>query len=62
MKTTLKLKINPKWEYLGLIYLSNKTIGRLLFLIKSRETIPLRNKFFILKLYSSEKNIFSSIP
>jgi hypothetical protein len=41
MKKTLKLKINPIREYLGLIINPIKRLAGLFFLIKSRETIPL---------------------
>jgi hypothetical protein len=42
METTLKLKITPFLEYLGLtIYLIKPSAG-FSFLIKSRETIPLK--------------------
>jgi hypothetical protein len=41
MKTTLKLKINSIMEYLGLIIPPIKPSAGLLFLIKSREAIPL---------------------
>jgi hypothetical protein len=41
MKTSLNLKINPIWEYLGLIIYPIKPSAGLFFLIKSRETVPL---------------------
>jgi hypothetical protein len=42
MKTALKLKINPIWEYLRLNIHPIKPSKGLFFLIKSRETIPLK--------------------
>jgi hypothetical protein len=44
MKTALKLKRNPIWEYIGLIFYPIKPSAGLFFLIKSRETIPLSKK------------------
>jgi hypothetical protein len=42
MKMSLKIKINPIREYLGIIIYPIKPSAGLFFLIKSRETIPLR--------------------
>jgi hypothetical protein len=49
MKMSLKLKINPIREYLGYIIYPIKPSAGLFFLLKSRETIPLREVFFLCK-------------
>jgi hypothetical protein len=42
MKMSLKLKINPIREYLGVIIYLEKPSAGLFIHIKSRETIPIR--------------------
>jgi hypothetical protein len=62
MKKTLKLKINPIREYLGLIIYPIKGLAGLFFLIKSRETIPLKNALCIsfTLINSCVKNIYGN--
>jgi hypothetical protein len=49
----IKFKINPIWEHLGLIIYPIKPPAGLFFLIKFRETIPLRE---LIKSYFSSRN------
>jgi hypothetical protein len=57
MKTSLKLKINPIREYLGLIIYPTKPSAGLFILIKSRETIPLS---YIYRQFITESFLYSA--